>query len=57
MRDKLGIVLGEASTWRGVVMLLAGFGIIEADAQHVEMLTGGALCLSGAIGVLFRRGD
>ena len=56
MRDKLGIILTEASTWRGLIMLAAGLKIVDVSADQVEMLTGAAMALSGSIGVLFRRG-
>lgn len=55
--DKLGVALHEASTWRGIIMLLAGLQIIDVSADQVEMLTGAALSLSGTIGVLFQRGE
>ena len=57
MKDKIGIVLSEASTWRGLIMLAAGLQIIDISADQVEMLTGAALSLSGSLGVLFRRGN
>lgn len=55
--DKVGIALQEASTWRGIIMLLAGLRIIDVSGDQIEMLTGAALSLSGSIGVLFRRGS
>lgn len=52
--DKFGISLGEASTWRGVIMLATLIGWrLEPDQQEAIITAG--VALSGLIGVFFKR--
>jgi hypothetical protein len=54
MNDKLGIALGEASTWRGILVLLTLAGVQLAPEQ-TEAVIKAALALYGLFGVFFKR--
>lgn len=51
--SRFGIALGEPSTWRGLTMMLAAFGI-ALQPEHLEILTAGGMFVSGLIGFLFK---
>lgn len=54
MWDKFGVALGEAATWRGLIMIAMAVGIhIEPDMQAAIIQIG--LALAGALAVLFKR--
>lgn len=44
--------LREASTWRGLVALLAALGI-SLNPEQIEAIVGGGLAIIGVIGVFF----
>ena len=54
MIDRIGIALGEASTWRGIIMLLMAAGIQIDPAQQTAIIQAG-LSIVGLISVFFRR--
>lgn len=54
MKDKFGVALGEASTWRGLVALLTLAGIQLAPEQAEAIATAG-VALYGVIAVFFKR--
>ena len=54
MIDRIGIALGEASTWRGIIMLLMAAGIQIDPAQQTAIIQAG-LALVGLISVFFKR--
>ncbi len=54
MSDKIGIALREASTWRGLVLILTAAGVrLDPDQEDAIVATG--LAIAGLIGVFFRR--
>lgn len=54
MIDRIGIAFGEASTWRGVVMLLTAVGLQIDPAQQTAIIQAG-LAIVGLISVFFKR--
>jgi hypothetical protein len=52
--DKVGIALGEASTWRGIIFILTAIGIQLDPAQQAAIITAG-MALAGLVGVFFKR--
>lgn len=54
MIDKVGIALGEASTWRGIIFILAAVGVQLDPAQQTAIITAG-MALAGLVGVFFKR--
>lgn len=54
MRDRLGIALGEASTWRGLVLIATGLGL-QIDPDQQEAIVSAGLALAGLIAVFWRR--
>ena len=54
MIDRIGIALGEASTWRGIIMLLMAAGMQIDPAQQTAIIQAG-LALVGLISVFFKR--
>ncbi len=54
MIDRIGIALGEASTWRGIIMLLTAIGLQIEPAQQTAIIQAG-LAIVGLISVFFKR--
>ena len=54
MIDRIGIAFGEASTWRGLVMLLTAVGLEIEPAQQTAIIQAG-LAIVGLISVFFKR--
>lgn len=54
MKDTIGIALGEASTWRGLVFILTALGV-SLDPAQVDAIVAAGLAVHGLIGVFFRR--
>lgn len=54
MIDKIGIALGEASTWRGIIFILTAVGVQLDPAQQTAIISAG-MALSGLVGVFFKR--
>lgn len=54
MVDRIGIALGEAATWRGIIMLLMAVGLQLDPAQQDAILKAG-LALAGILAVFFKR--
>lgn len=54
MIDKIGIALGEASTWRGIIFILIAVGVQLDPDQQAAIITAG-MALAGLIGVFFKR--
>lgn len=54
MLDKLGIALGEAATWRGLVMIMTAVGIQLDPDQQAAIISAG-LALAGILAVFFKR--
>jgi len=52
--DRFGIALGEASTWRGIVMLLTAVGLQIDPAQQTAIIQAG-LAVFGVISVFTKR--
>lgn len=54
MIDKIGVALGEASTWRGIIFILTAVGVQLDPAQQTAIITAG-MALAGLVGVFFKR--
>ena len=54
MVDKIGIALGESSTWRGIIFILTAVGVQLDPDQQAAIISAG-LAFSGLIGVFFKR--
>ena len=54
MLDKLGVALGEAATWRGLVMILTAVGIQLDPDQQAAIISAG-LAIAGILAVFFKR--
>lgn len=54
MIDRIGIAFGEASTWRGLIMLLTAVGLQIEPAQQTAIIQAG-LAIVGLISVFFKR--
>jgi hypothetical protein len=54
MIDRIGIAFGEASTWRGIIMLLTAIGLQIEPAQQTAIIQAG-LAIVGLISVFFKR--
>ena len=54
MLDKLGIALGEAATWRGIIMLFMAVGI-QLDPEQQEAILKAGLAAAGILAVFFKR--
>ena len=54
MKDKIGIALSEASTWRGMVLIATALGV-RLDPDQIDAIVAAGLALSGLIGVFWRR--
>lgn len=52
--DKVGIAFGEASTWRGIIMLLTAVGLQIEPAQQTAIIQAG-LAIVGLISVFTKR--
>ena len=54
MLDKLGVALGEAATWRGLVMIMTAVGIQLDPDQQAAIISAG-LAIAGILAVFFKR--
>lgn len=54
MKDTIGIVFSEASTWRGLVLIVTAFGI-QLDPAQIDAIVTAGLAIHGLIGVFWRR--
>jgi hypothetical protein len=54
MIDRIGLALGESSTWRGIIMLLTAVGLQIDPAQQTAIIQAG-LAVAGLIAVFFKR--
>jgi hypothetical protein len=54
MKDRLGIALGEASTWRGLVMILTAIGI-QLDPEQQAAIISLGLSIGGILALFFKR--
>ncbi len=54
MIDKIGVALGEASTWRGIIFVLTAVGVQLEPEQQTAIITAG-MALAGLLGVFFKR--
>jgi hypothetical protein len=54
MNDRFGVALGEASTWRGLVLIVTALGI-RLDPDQIDAIVAAGLALHGLIGVFWRR--
>jgi hypothetical protein len=54
MLDKIGIALGEASTWRGLIFILTAVGVQLDPDQQTAIITAG-MAMAGLVGVFFKR--
>jgi hypothetical protein len=52
--DKVGVALGESSTWRGIIFILTAVGLQLDPAQQAAIISAG-LAMSGLLGVFFKR--
>ena len=52
--DKVGVAIGEASTWRGIIFILTAVGVQLDPDQQTAIITAG-LAISGLLGVFFKR--
>ena len=52
--DKVGVALGEASTWRGIIFILTAVGVQLDPDQQAAIISAG-LAMSGLLGVFFKR--
>jgi sulfur transfer protein SufE len=54
MKDQLGIAFSEASTWRGLVLIITALGV-QLDPEQIDAIIAAGLALSGLIGVFWKR--
>ena len=54
MKDRIGIALSEASTWRGLVLIITALGV-QLDPAQQEAIVATGLALAGLLGVFWRR--
>ena len=54
MKDTIGIAWGEASTWRGIFLLLTLIGV-KLDPSQTEAIMGAGLTLYSLIAIFWRR--
>jgi len=54
MIDKIGIALGESSTWRGIIFILTAIGLQLDPAQQTAIISAG-MSLVGLVGVFTKR--
>lgn len=55
MTDRLGIALGEASTWRGLIALLVLAGV-KLDPEQQETIIEAGVAVYALIAIFFKRG-
>lgn len=54
MKDTFGVALGEASTWRSLIVLLTLAGV-KLSPEQAEAITTAGVALFGLVGVFFKR--
>lgn len=54
MIDRIGIALGEASTWRSLVVIITLIGV-QLDPEQTEAIVKAGTALFAALGLFFRR--
>ena len=54
MKDRIGIALTEASTWRGLILIATGLGV-QLDPAQMDAIVAFGMAAAGLIGVFFRR--
>ena len=54
MVDKIGVALGEANTWRGIVMILTAAGI-QIDPEQQAAIISAGMALAGLIAIFTKR--
>lgn len=54
MIDKIGVAFGEASTWRGIILIITALGINFSPEEQNAIISVG-LSITGLIGVFTRR--
>jgi hypothetical protein len=55
VKDRIGIDLGDASTWRGFVLIATALGV-RLEPEQQDAIVAAGLALAGLIGVFWRRG-
>lgn len=56
MTDRLGVALGEASTWRGLIALLVLAGV-KLDPEQQETIIEAGVAIYALIAIFFKRGE
>ena len=51
---RIGVTLGEPSTWRGIIRIVMALGIVSLSADQQEAIVVAGLALSGLVGVFFK---
>jgi len=54
MKDNLGLAFSEASTWRGLVLIVTALGV-ELQPEQIDAIVAVGLAIAGLIGVFTRR--
>lgn len=54
MVDKIGIALGEAATWRSIVVIITLLGV-QLDPEQTEAIVKAGAALFAALGLFFKR--
>lgn len=52
--DKIGVALGESSTWRGIIFILTAVGLQLDPSQQTAIVSAG-MALAGLVGVFTKR--
>lgn len=56
MTDRLGVALGEASTWRGLIALLVLAGV-KLDPEQQETIIEAGVAIYALIAIFFKRAE
>jgi len=54
MFDKIGVSLGEASTWRAIIVIITLIGV-QLDPEQTEAIVKAGAALFAAFGLFFKR--
>lgn len=54
MTDRIGLALGEASTWRGLIWLATAAGV-HLEPDQADAIVAAGMALAGLIAVFSRR--